>query len=116
MYLAAAAVPLVWVFIRSDLALREGWQAVGLWQSVSRISEAYMQVFGVIFMNYALPQIASATPSERTHRLRHIGVLIFALFLSGAGVLYFSRDIVLRAGVFARVHRRCDVSGAADRG
>jgi hypothetical protein len=96
MYLAAAAVPLVWVYIRSDLALREGWQAVGLWQSVSRLSEAYMQVFGVIFMNYALPQIASAAPSERTHRLRHIALLIFALFLSGAAVLYFSRDIVLR--------------------
>jgi O-antigen/teichoic acid export membrane protein len=96
MYLAAAAVPLVWVFIRSDLAAREGWQAVGLWQSVSRISEAYMQVFGVIFMNYALPQIASAAPFERARRLRHIGVLIFLLFLPGAGVLYFARDIFLR--------------------
>jgi O-antigen/teichoic acid export membrane protein len=96
MYLAAAAVPLVWVYVRSDLALREGWQTVGLWQSVTRISDAYMQVFGVIFMNYALPQIASAAPSERGHRLRHIGVLIFALFLSGAAVLYFSRDVVLR--------------------
>ncbi|HKW01833.1 MAG TPA: oligosaccharide flippase family protein [Vicinamibacterales bacterium] len=95
-YLAAAAVPLVWVYVRSDLALREGWQAVGLWQSVTRISDAYMQVFGVIFMNYALPQIAAAVPTERTHRLRHIGVLIFALFLSGAAVLYFARDVVLR--------------------
>ena len=96
MYLAAAAVPLVWVYVRSDLALREGWQAVGLWQSVTRISDSYMQVFGVIFMNYALPQIASAAPSERTQRLRHIGVLTSGVFLSGAAVLYFSRDVVLR--------------------
>ncbi len=96
MYLAAAAVPLAWVYIRSDLAMREGWQAVGLWQSVSRISEAYMQVFGVLFMNYALPQLAAAPAGERTHRLRHIGVLVFALFFSGASVLYFTRDIVLR--------------------
>ena len=91
MYLAAAAVPLVWVYVRSDLAWREGWEAVGLWQSVTRISDAYMQIFGVIFMNYALPQLAAARPSDRLRRLRHIAVLIFALFLSGVSVLYSTR-------------------------
>lgn len=101
MYLAAAAVPLVWVYVRSDLALRAGWDAVGLWQSVSRISEAYMQVFGAIFMNYALPQFAAARPGERLHRLRHIALLVFALFFSGAAVLYVGRDVVLRIGFSA---------------
>ena len=96
MYLAAAAVPLVWVYVRSDLALREGWGAVGLWQSVTRISDAYMQIFGMIFMNYALPQFAAAEPPERLRRLRYISVLIFALFIPGAGVVYFYRDTILR--------------------
>jgi O-antigen/teichoic acid export membrane protein len=96
MYLAAAAVPLVWVYVRSDLALREGWGAVGLWQSVTRISDAYMQIFGMIFMNYALPQLAAARPPERLRRLRYIGALIFALFIPGAGVVYFYRDTILR--------------------
>lgn len=101
MYLAAAAVPLAWVYVRSDLALRDGWDAVGLWQSVTRISDAYMQVFGAIFMNYALPQFAAAIPSERPRRLRHIALLVFALFFSGAAVLYIGRDVILRIGFSA---------------
>jgi O-antigen/teichoic acid export membrane protein len=97
MYLAAAAVPLVWVYVRSDLALRQGWEAVGLWQAVTRISDAYMQVFGMIFMNYALPQFAAAAlPSERLHRLRDTARLVFALFFAGAAVLYVGRDVILR--------------------
>ena len=97
-YLAAAAVPLAWVYIRSDLAFREGWAAVGLWQSVSRISDAYMQVFGVIFMNYALPQLAAAPPADRRRRLRHLAVLIFSLFAAGSSVLYMFRGSILRLG------------------
>jgi O-antigen/teichoic acid export membrane protein len=96
MYLAVAAVPLVWVYIRSDLAIREGWHNVGLWQSTMRISDAYMQVFGIIFMNYALPQLAASAPVDRATRLRHIGVLVFGLFLSGTTLVYFGRQIVLR--------------------
>lgn len=98
MYVAAAAVPLVWVYVRSDLALRTGWDAVGLWQSVSRISEAYMQVFGVIFMNYALPHLAAARGSDRMRRLRNLGLLVFALFVPGAAVLYLFGDIVIALG------------------
>lgn len=95
MYLAAAAVPLVWVYIRSDLALREGWHAVGLWQSVARISDAYMQIFGVIFMNYALPQLAASAPVDRPRRLRHIAALTFGLFVAGTSVLYVARNRLL---------------------
>jgi antigen flippase len=95
MYLAAAAVPLVWVYIRSDLALREGWHAVGLWQSTARISDAYMQIFGVIFMNYALPQLAASAPDDRSRRLRHIATLTFGLFLAGTSVLFLLRDRIL---------------------
>lgn len=101
MYLAAAAVPLAWVYVRSDLALRHGWDAVGLWQAVARISEAYMQVFGAIFMNYALPQFAAASPAERPRRLRHIALLVFTLFFSGTAVLYIGRDVILRLGFSA---------------
>ena len=95
MYLAAAAVPLVWVYIRSDLALRVGWDAVGLWQSVTRISDAYMQVFGILFIHYALPQLAAAAPSHRLRKLRDIGLVIFVLFTSGAAVLYLFSGTIL---------------------
>jgi O-antigen/teichoic acid export membrane protein len=95
MYLAAAAVPLVWVYIRSDLALREGWHAVGLWQSITRMSDAYMQIFGVVFMNYALPQLAASAPSDRGRRLSHIAMLTFGLFLAGTSVLYVARNRIL---------------------
>ena len=101
MYLAAAAVPLVWVYVRSDLAWREGWEAVGLWQSVTRISDAYMQIFGVIFMNYALPQLAAAQPADRPRRLRHIAGLIFTLFFSGVTVLWLYAEPILRVAFSA---------------
>lgn len=95
MYLAVAAVPLVWVYIRSDLAHREGWEAVGLWQSTFRISEAYMQVFGVLFMNYALPQLAASAPADRGRHLRSIAALVFGLFAAGTSLLYVFRLTVL---------------------
>jgi O-antigen/teichoic acid export membrane protein len=96
MYLAVAAVPLVWVYIRSDLAARQSWQAVGLWQSTMRISEAYMQVFGIIFINYALPQLAASPAVERRRRLRDIAALVLGLFVVGASVLYLFRHLVLK--------------------
>ena len=94
-YFAAIAVPLVWVYVRSDLAARQGWETVGLWQSVTRISDAYMQVFGVIFMNFALPRLAAAPIADRPRQLRQIALLILVPFVSGASVLYIYRDPLL---------------------
>jgi O-antigen/teichoic acid export membrane protein len=102
MYLAVAAVPLVWIYIRSDLAIRKGWHDVGLWQSTMRISDAYMQVFGIIFMNYELPQLAASAPADRAKRLRHIALMVFGLFLSGTTLVYFGRQIVLRLAFSAQ--------------
>ncbi|CAN5685185.1 O-antigen translocase [soil metagenome] len=94
-YLAAAAVPLAWVYVRSDLALRQGWETVGLWQSVTRISDAYMQVFGMIFMNYLLPQLAATPRSDQRRRLLEIALLVLVLFVAGASVLFLLGERIL---------------------
>ncbi|HEY9057575.1 MAG TPA: hypothetical protein VIN77_10535 [Aurantimonas sp.] len=96
MFLAAGAVPLALVYMRADLAESIGWKQVGLWQSVARISDAYMQVFGVLFMNYLLPQLARLPLAARGRRLGQIAIVILALFLVGAAVFLAFSDTVLR--------------------
>ncbi|MGG6497584.1 UNVERIFIED_CONTAM: O-antigen translocase, partial [Bacteroidetes bacterium 56_B9] len=46
MTLTATLVPqLVGMLVRDHLALQFGWQQVGYWQAVSRVSDAYLLFF-----------------------------------------------------------------------
>ena len=100
------------------MAVRAGWDAVGLWQSVTRISDAYMQIFGVVFMNYFLPQLAATPATNRPRRLMSFGVLISVMFFSGITVLYFLREPILtlafsRAFSSAAIHVPAQAVGDA---
>ncbi len=60
MTLTSTLVPqLVTILVRDHLALLFGWEQVGYWQSVSRVSDAYLLFFTTAINVYYLPKLAS---------------------------------------------------------
>lgn len=60
MTLTSTLVPqLVAILVRDHLALQFGWEQVGYWQAVSRVSDAYLLFFTTAINVYYLPKLAS---------------------------------------------------------
>jgi len=93
---SVAAVPLAQLLIRIDLSERLGWEVVGYWQAVAKISDANMQVIGVIIINYLLPQLSSQRDAASALRmLSHTGVRMLGLFVVVCGLIYIVRDYLI---------------------
>jgi O-antigen/teichoic acid export membrane protein len=88
MVVAAAAVPMALVHIRSSLGQTNGWNTVGEWQSVARIGDAYIQVFGVLFANFLLPRLSATTGIERRKIMQKFSTSTVVLFLGGGIIFY----------------------------
>jgi len=56
--IAAFISPILQIFVRNYLAAEFGWQEVGYWQSVSKVSEAYLMIVTTLFTTYYLPKIS----------------------------------------------------------
>jgi O-antigen/teichoic acid export membrane protein len=96
MLLASIAVPLAQIYMRADLGNSIGWQPVGYWQVVARTSDAYMQVFGVLFINFLLPQLSRARGHERLRMLFKVGAAVIGLFIIGSAAYYVLRGSIIR--------------------
>ncbi len=60
MTLTSTLVPqLVIILVRNHLVARFGWEQVGYWQAVSRVSDAYLLFFTTAINVYYLPKLAS---------------------------------------------------------
>ncbi len=59
--ITAVTLPVAYVMMRNLLAEHDGWQAVGIWQGVSSISDAYLQFITASFSVYLLPTLARLT-------------------------------------------------------
>jgi O-antigen/teichoic acid export membrane protein len=91
MIVAALAVPAALIFMRSNLSDRWGWTTVGLWQSVARIGDAYMQFFGVMLSNILLPRLSSASAGSRWRINRNFAGIVLSVFLIG-GIMFYAFD------------------------
>ncbi len=93
---AGAAVPLALLHMRATLAGSAGWQAVGEWQSVARIGDAYMQAFGAIFINLMLPRMSSHLGMAAQLRvLGRFSLMSICLFVVGAAIFWFFAEEIL---------------------
>src|SRR5262249_36454309 len=93
---SVAAVPLAHLVIRIDMSERFGWQAVGYWQAVAKLSDAYMLFVSVIIINYLLPQLSSRGETASALRmLFRFGALLLGVFIAGCGAIYAVRDYLL---------------------
>ena len=60
-------LPVAYVMMRNLLAAHYGWEAVGIWQGVSSISDAYLQFITASFSVYLLPTLSRLSAKNGYH-------------------------------------------------
>lgn len=98
MSLVSAVLPqLVGIAVRDHLAARFGWEQVGYWQAVSKVSDAYLLFFTTAINVYYLPKLASMR--DRTalaQELKTAYRYLMPVVAAAAGAVYLCRDWVTR--------------------
>jgi O-antigen/teichoic acid export membrane protein len=93
---SVTAVPLAQLLIRADMSERLGWDAVGYWQAVAKISDANMTFVGVIIINYLLPQLSSRQGTASALRfLLRFGAKMLCIFVLTCALIYILRHDLL---------------------
>lgn len=93
----AISIPLAQIIVRDIMGEQLGWEQVGLWQGVVKLSDVYMQFVGVVLINYMLPRYAAATDMKSI--FAEFRVTLAALLLTlllGFFVLYMFRGFIVR--------------------
>lgn len=94
---SALCAPLVNIAVRDHLAAQFGWEQVGYWQAVTRVSDAYLLFLTTAINVYYLPKLAAI--HEREALRKEIG-LAWRQLLPAAAVLalliYVTREWVTR--------------------
>jgi len=94
---AALVSPLVTIAVRDHLAVRLGWEQVGYWQAVSKVSDAYLLFLTAAINIYYLPKLAAireraALVAELRNAYRYILPVVVVL----AAAVYVLREWVTR--------------------
>ncbi|MFK3818832.1 O-antigen translocase [Pseudomonas sp. NPDC089407] len=94
--IGALSVPLAQLYMRDALGASQGWEQVGQWQGVIKLSDVYMQFMGVVLINFVLPRIAAAADKRQVFKewLGSVSALVVVL-LSGFAVFYFLRNFLI---------------------
>lgn len=94
---SALLPPLVNIVVRDHLALAFGWQQVGNWQAVSKVSDAYLLFLTAAINIYYLPRLASISErGELAGELRSAYRQLMPAVLVLAGLVYVTREWVTR--------------------
>jgi PST family polysaccharide transporter len=89
--------PLVNIAVRDQLAWRFGWEQVGYWQAVSRVSDAYLLFITTAINIYYLPRLASIDGrAELIGELRKAYRYLMPAVVVLAAAIYVARDWVTR--------------------
>ncbi|MES1154762.1 MAG: O-antigen translocase, partial [Rhodanobacter sp.] len=94
---AALVSPLVNIAVRDHLALQLGWQQVGYWQAVSKVSDAYLLFLTAAINIYYLPKLASIRErAALVAELRNAYRCILPVVIALAAAVYVLREWVTR--------------------
>ncbi|WMQ74224.1 MAG: Lipid III flippase [Sodalis sp.] len=96
-FITAMTLQAACVIMRNLLARTEGWAAVGIWQGVSSISDAYLQFITTSFTVYLLPTLSRlndkrSVAREITRALRFVLPAVSTISLT----LWLLRDVAIR--------------------
>lgn len=94
--ITSVTLPVAYVMMRNLLAAHDGWQAVGIWQGVSSISDAYLQFITASFSVYLLPTLARLNRKEQIAR-EIVNALKFVLPVVAAAsfTVWLLRDLAI---------------------
>ncbi len=96
MLVSAAAVPMAQLAMRNLLGERLGWDQVGYWQGVLKISDVYFQFVGVVLTSFILPKFAAARSIQQIDGiLRSIFSTLLPLAVVMLIAVYLLRHIII---------------------
>lgn len=95
--ITAITLPVAQIVVRKMIVAQYGWSAVGYWQGVNRVSDAYLQFVTVVLANYYLPELASA-PSLDEMKKRVFSCFRIAVptTIAMAMIIYLLKGFVIR--------------------
>ncbi|WMW79254.1 O-antigen translocase [Undibacterium cyanobacteriorum] len=92
----AIAVPLSQILIRNHLVDAFGWQATGMWQAVTRMSDVYLMLITTTLTVYYLPRLSELqTRAELMAEISKVSRFILPLTAFGAGLVYLLKDWIV---------------------
>ncbi|MFC3651469.1 O-antigen translocase [Dyella humi] len=109
---SALLLPLINIAVRNHLALQFGWERVGYWQAVSKVSDAYLLFLTTAINIYYLPKLAAthdrpSLVSELRNAYRYLlpAVVVLALLVYAmrgwVTSLLFSADFASANALYA---------------
>ena len=89
-------VPVAQIIVRNDLSHVLSWQAVGYWQAVLRVSDAYLLLVTTALTAYYLPRLAELKDnvSLKKEMWQTSRIILPAIFIISLAI-YLLRDIIL---------------------
>lgn len=94
---SALLPPLVNIAVRDHLAASLGWEQVGYWQAVTRVSDAYLLFVTTAINVYYLPRLAATSdPGAIGQELRQAWRWLMPAVVAMALGIYLSRDAITR--------------------
>jgi PST family polysaccharide transporter len=92
---SALLPPLINIAVRNHLAVHFGWQQVGYWQAVSRVSDAYLLFLTSAINIYYLPKLASTHGrASLALELRNAYRVLLPLVAALAALVYVARNAI----------------------
>lgn len=94
--ITAISVPWAYVLIRNQLSAYYSLSEVGLWQGVSKISDAYLQFITAAFSVYLLPTFAKLQEKHLIKKELYKALVVVFIFTSLASVgIYLLRNWII---------------------
>ncbi len=93
----AVVAPLTALFIRHYIEAAYGWESVGYWQAILRISDAYIMLVVMVLMTHYLPALSHArSKTEIYGETRKLLAGMVPLGIVAAVVIFLLRDFIIR--------------------
>lgn len=93
------------IIIRKWLVASAGWDEVGYWQAMVRLSDAYLQVINVFLMAYLLPKLSSRdNKSHSIAAIKESYALILPVLIIILVIGYLGRELIID-GLFSKDFR-----------
>lgn len=97
MLVSVSAMPLAQLVVRDMVGESTGWNYVGYWQALLKLSDVYMSFMLMLLIYYALPRFsAQATMPGLDREFRAFQLPVFAVMVVGLAAIYLLRDIAIR--------------------
>lgn len=89
-------VPLAQIVVRNDLSTLFGWESVGYWQAVVRLSDAYLLFVTAALTTYYLPRLSELkTPQTLKQEIRDTHRIFMPLIGFILIVIYLFRGLII---------------------